>query len=81
MSKGHGPLALYAILGLEGILSGESELTKFLEWDGILGGHPDRKREYRESKPQPDHWGTVFPWPSGWLWGLRPKRSIAASMS
>ena len=43
MSKGHGPLALYAILAQKGFFS-TSELTKFLEWDGILGGHPDRQR-------------------------------------
>lgn len=43
MSKGHGPLALYAILAQEGFFSGD-ELKKFLEWDGILGGHPDRNK-------------------------------------
>mgnify|MGYP001179687687 CR=1 FL=1 len=43
MSKGHGPLALYAVLAHKGFFP-EQELTKFLQWDGILGGHPDRKR-------------------------------------
>jgi transketolase len=43
MSKGHGPLALYAVLAHKGFFP-EHELTKFLQWDGILGGHPDRKR-------------------------------------
>ena len=43
MSKGHGPLALYAILAQKGFFP-EHELTRFLQWDGILGGHPDRKR-------------------------------------
>ena len=43
MSKGHGPLVLYAILAQKGFFP-VSELTKFLEWEGILGGHPDRKR-------------------------------------
>jgi len=43
MSKGHGPLVLYAILALKGFFPA-SELTRFLEWEGILGGHPDRKR-------------------------------------
>jgi len=43
MSKGHGPLVLYAILAQKGFFPA-SELTKFLEWEGILGGHPDRKR-------------------------------------
>ena len=43
VSKGHGPLVLYAILALKGFFPA-SELTKFLAWDGILGGHPDRNR-------------------------------------
>jgi transketolase len=43
MSKGHGPLALYAILAQKGFFPA-SELRNFLEWDGILGGHPDRNR-------------------------------------
>ena len=43
MSKGHGPLALYAILAEKGFF-GIDELTRFLTWDGILGGHPDRNR-------------------------------------
>jgi transketolase len=43
MSKGHGPLALYAILALKGFFSA-GELAKFLQWEGILGGHPDRNR-------------------------------------
>ena len=43
MSKGHGPLALYAILADKGFF-GVDELTRFLTWDGILGGHPDRNR-------------------------------------
>ena len=43
MSKGHGPLALYAILAQKGFFPA-SELKNFLKWEGILGGHPDRKR-------------------------------------
>lgn len=43
MSKGHGPLALYAIMADKGFFPAE-ELTRFLTWDGILGGHPDRGR-------------------------------------
>jgi transketolase len=41
LSKGHGPIALYAILALKGFFP-KSELEKFMKWDGILGGHPDR---------------------------------------
>lgn len=43
LSKGHGPLALYAILADKGFF-GVDELDRFLTWDGILGGHPDRNR-------------------------------------
>lgn len=43
MSKGHGPLALYAILAAKGFF-GTAELGRFLTWEGILGGHPDRNR-------------------------------------
>ncbi len=40
LSKGHGCLALYAILADKGFFA-ESELDKFCALDGILGGHPD----------------------------------------
>lgn len=40
LSKGHGCLALYAILAEKGFFP-ESELWKFCKSDGILGGHPD----------------------------------------
>jgi len=43
MSKGHGPLALYAILADKGFFPTD-ELTRFETWEGILGGHPDRNR-------------------------------------
>lgn len=43
MSKGHGPLVLYAILAHKGFFPA-SELERFLQWEGILGGHPDRNR-------------------------------------
>ena len=43
MSKGHGPLAFYAILANKGFFPTD-ELKRFLEWEGILGGHPDRNR-------------------------------------
>jgi transketolase len=43
LSKGHGPLVLYAILAQKGFFP-PSELTKFMTWEGILGGHPDRLR-------------------------------------
>ena len=43
LSKGHGPLVLYAILAHKGFFPA-SEMPKFLQWEGILGGHPDRNR-------------------------------------
>src|SRR3990172_2905790 len=43
MSKGHGPLALFAILADKGFFPAE-EMARFETWKGILGGHPDRHR-------------------------------------
>lgn len=43
LSKGHGPLAYYAVLAKHGFFPPE-ELERFLQWDGILGAHPDRSR-------------------------------------
>lgn len=41
LSKGHGCLALYAVLADKGFFA-EAELDKFCAADGILGGHPER---------------------------------------
>jgi transketolase len=43
LSKGHGPAAFYAVLAAHGYVP-EEELSRFGEWDGILGNHPDRLR-------------------------------------
>jgi transketolase len=43
LSKGHGPLAFYAVLVEHGFFEAD-EMDRFLTWDGILGGHPDRNR-------------------------------------
>ncbi|MBV9231262.1 MAG: transketolase [Chloroflexi bacterium] len=43
LSKGHGPVALYAILAEKGFFP-VSELRTFRRWEGILGGHPDRNQ-------------------------------------
>ena len=40
LSKGHGCLALYALLADKGFFP-ESELWKFCRADGLLGGHPE----------------------------------------
>ena len=41
LSKGHGPVAYYAILAHLGFFPAEW-LDDFMEWGGPLGGHPDR---------------------------------------
>jgi transketolase len=41
LSKGHGPLAYYAVLAQRGFFPAD-ELARFMSWDGILGAHPDR---------------------------------------
>ena len=43
LSKGHGPLAFYAILADKGFFPAD-ELRRFMTWEGILGGHPDRNQ-------------------------------------
>lgn len=42
LSKGHGPMAFYAVLARAGYFP-EEELVRFLRRDGILGAHPDRR--------------------------------------
>ena len=41
LSKGHGPVAYYAVLARKGFFPAE-ELERFMTWEGILGAHPDR---------------------------------------
>ncbi len=43
LSKGHGPEAFYAILVDKGFFPA-SALKKFMEWESILGSHPDRNQ-------------------------------------
>ena len=43
LSKGHGCLALYAMLAEKKFFS-DDELDKFCKEDGILGGHPDKRK-------------------------------------
>ena len=42
LSKGHGPVAYYAILAHLGFFP-ETWLDDFMEWGGKLGSHPDRE--------------------------------------
>lgn len=73
MSKGHGPLALYAILAQKGFFPA-SELERFLEWDGILGGHPDRNR-VPGIEASTGSLGHGFPMAIGVALGLKAKGS------
>ena len=41
LSKGHGPMAYYAVLAAKGFLT-PADLRSFGERDSILGYHPDR---------------------------------------
>jgi transketolase len=41
LSKGHGPMAYYAVLAAKGFLD-EAALRSFAAYDSPLGGHPDR---------------------------------------
>lgn len=43
VSKGHGPIGLYAVLADRGFFPA-AELDRFLAFDGKLGGHPDRNQ-------------------------------------
>ena len=42
LSKGHGPASFYAVLAAKGFFPAEW-LYRFLEFDGRLGSHPDRR--------------------------------------
>jgi transketolase len=41
LSKGHGPMAYYAVLAARGFIMAD-ELTRFGQFDSLLGQHPDR---------------------------------------
>src|SRR5260370_10856490 len=41
LSKGHGPMAYYAILTAKGFIEA-SELRRYGQFDSVLGRHPDR---------------------------------------
>src|SRR3972149_11350461 len=42
LSKGHGCLSLYVLLAEKGFFP-TSELDRFCRFDGLLGGHPERR--------------------------------------
>lgn len=72
MSKGHGPLALYAILAQKGFFAAD-ELKHFLQWEGILGGHPDRN-QVPGVEASTGSLGHGFPMAIGVALGLRAKK-------
>jgi transketolase len=43
LSKGHGPVAYYAVLARRGFFPAD-ELRRFMTWEGRLGAHPDRNQ-------------------------------------
>lgn len=71
MSKGHGPLALYAVLAAKGFFE-TAELGRFLTWEGILGGHPDRHR-VPGIETSTGSLGHGFPMAAGMALALRAK--------
>jgi len=66
------PLALYTILAHKGFFP-VSELEKFLEWEGTLGGHPDRTR-VPGVEASTGSLGHGFPMAIGVALALRAKR-------
>lgn len=73
LSKGHGPLALYAVLATKGFFPAD-ELGRLMTWDGILGGHPDR-RKVPGIESSTGSLGHGFPMAVGVAMALQAKRS------
>src|SRR5579883_453178 len=73
LSKGHGPIAFYAILAAKGFFP-PSELARFATWDGILGGHPDR-RQVPGVEVSTGSLGHGLPMAVGMTLALRAKKS------
>src|SRR5215216_713562 len=75
LSKGHGPMAFYAVLARAGYFP-RAELTRFLRHDGILGGHPDRA-QVPGVEVSTGSLGHGLPMAVGVAYALRAKRSSA----
>lgn len=73
LSKGHGPLALYATLAAKGFFDAD-ELPRFMSWDGFLGAHPDRN-QVPGIEVSTGSLGHGFPMAVGVALALRAKRS------
>lgn len=61
LSKGHGPMAYYAVLAAHGYF-GEELLPGFGSYDSPLGHHPDRML-VPGSRSAAGRWGTGCRWP------------------
>lgn len=72
LSKGHGPMAYYAVLARAGFVARE-ELPRFMRWDGILGGHPDSRR-VPGVEASTGSLGHGLPMAVGMTYALRAKR-------
>ena len=70
LSKGHGPMAYYAVLAAKGFLTPD-DLRSFGRSDSILGYHPDRTLVPASRSP-PGRSATGSAWPSA-------RRSACAS--
>lgn len=73
LSKGHGPLAFYAILATKGFFS-PTVLKTFETWEGFLGGHPDHN-QVPGVEASTGSLGHGFPMAVGVALGLRAKKS------
>ena len=73
LSKGHGPLALYATLAAKRFFQAD-ELPRFMSWDGFLGAHPDRN-QVPGIEVSTGSLGHGFPMAVGVALALKAKRS------
>src|SRR5947207_9175998 len=73
LSKGHGPVAFYALLAAQGFFP-PAELKAFETWEGILGGHPDRN-QVPGVETSTGSLGHGLPMALGMALGLRAKGS------
>lgn len=73
MSKGHGPVAYYAILAAKGFFA-EEDLKNFERWEGFLGGHPDHN-QVPGVEASTGSLGHGFPIAIGMALALRAKKS------
>ena len=73
LSKGHGPEGLYAVLADKGFFP-FSELKTFMQWDSMLGSHPDRNK-VPGVEASTGSLGHGLPMGVGMALGLRIKKS------